>query len=73
MDYLMYYGMTHNPFDKAATEVIQTVDYKELTFRLNYLVQTLGLGLVTGRPGAGKTIILRDFVTQLDQNQYRVS
>lgn len=73
MDYLMYYGMTHNPFDKSVQTVIKTIDYKELTFRLNYLIKTLGLGVVTGRPGAGKTIILRDFVRQLDPNQYRVN
>lgn len=73
MDYLMYYGMTHNPFDKSVKTVIKTIDHQELTFRLNYLVQTLGLGIVTGRPGTGKTIILRDFVGQLDQNQYRVN
>ena len=30
MDYLVYYGMTHNPFDKTAPKVIETVDYKEL-------------------------------------------
>ena len=73
MDYLMYYGMRHNPFDKAATEVVETIDYKELTFRLNYLTETLGLGLVTGRPGTGKTVILREFAKQLDANQYHVS
>jgi type II secretory pathway predicted ATPase ExeA len=73
MDYLMYYGMSHNAFDKAAEKVIQTVDYKELSFRLNYLTATLGLGLVTGRSGVGKTVILRDFTERLDINKYYVS
>lgn len=47
MDYLVYYGMTHNPFDKTAPKVIETVDYKELNVRLKYLTDVLGIGLVT--------------------------
>lgn len=73
MNYLMYYGMSQNPFDKAANQVIETVDYKELMFRLKYLIETLGLGLVTGRPGTGKTVLLREFTNQLDSTQYHVS
>lgn len=72
MDYLVYYGMTHNPFDKTAPKVIETVDYKELNVRLKYLTDVLGIGLVTGRPGAGKTVILREYARRLNTNQYRV-
>lgn len=72
-DYLMYYGMSANPFDKTTKTVIETIDFKELSFRLKYLINTLGIGLVTGRPGVGKTIILRKFTENLDLNQYHVS
>ena len=73
MDYLMFYSMSQNPFDKAISTIIQTVDYKGLTFRLKYLTEALGFGLVTGRPGTGKTVILHEFANQLDPNQYHVS
>lgn len=72
-EHLMYYGLTHNPFDKASENIVETVDYKELSFRLKYLTETLGIGLVTGRPGVGKTVILRDFVNHLDANRYAIS
>lgn len=67
MDYLVYYGMTHNPFDKTAPKVIETVDFKELNVRLKYLTDVLGIGLVTGRPGAGKTVILREYARRLNE------
>lgn len=73
MDCLMYYGMTHNPFDKEAKEVIETIDYNEMCYRLNYLKDLLGIGVLTGRPGTGKTFALRQFVTSLNPNVYKVS
>lgn len=73
MDALIYYGMTHNPFDKTAPKVVETIDFKELNIRLSYLTEVLGIGLVTGRPGAGKTVIIREFARRLSSNQYRVS
>lgn len=73
MDHLMFYGLTRDPFDKSDSVIVPTIDYKELTKRLNYLTETRGIGLVTGRPGVGKTVILRDFAQSLDGNRYRVS
>ena len=72
MDYLMYYGMSENPFDKTSTTIVETVDHKEMSFRLRYLTETLGIGLFTGHSGAGKTLILRDFARHLNPNRFKV-
>ncbi|WP_407895399.1 hypothetical protein [Lacticaseibacillus sp. N501-2] len=73
MDFTMFYGMSHNPFDKTAPKVVETIDFKEMNVRLKYLTNVLGIGLITGRPGAGKTVILREYAQRLNPNQYRVS
>ncbi|MFC6165946.1 ExeA family protein, partial [Lactiplantibacillus dongliensis] len=72
MDFLVYYGLTHNPFDKASKQVVTTIDYKEMSYRLDYLIKSLGIGLFTGRSGVGKTVILRNFAQQLSPNKYQV-
>ena len=46
--------------------------YKELIFRLNYLVQTKGFGVLTGGPGRGKTTMIRHWVKSLNQSAYKV-
>jgi type II secretory pathway predicted ATPase ExeA len=72
MDYLTFHGLTHNPFDKDSEAVMETVDYKEMMFRLNYLKSTLGVGVFTGAPGVGKTFILKNFADSLNPNLYKV-
>lgn len=72
MNYWLYYGMKSNPFDKETQEIIQTVDFKEMTYRLNYLKELRGIGVFTGRPGAGKTFTLRQFSLNLNSNLYKV-
>ncbi len=54
------------------TSVVETNDYKELIFRLNYLVQTKGFGVLTGGPGRGKTTMIRHWVKSLNQSAYKV-
>jgi type II secretory pathway predicted ATPase ExeA len=72
MDFTTYYGLTHNPFDKESDAVLETVDFKEMQFRLNYLKDTLGIGLITGNPGVGKSFALRKFAEDLNPNLYKV-
>ena len=60
MNYTSRYGLEFNPFIKNSKDVlVETNDYKELVFRLNYLVQTKGFGVLTGGPGRGKTTMIR--------------
>ena len=56
MDYTARYGLEFNPFLKNSKEVlVETQEYKETIFRLNYLLATKGFGLLTGSAGRGKT------------------
>ena len=49
MDYTARYGLEFNPFLKNSKEVlVETQEYKETIFRLNYLLATKGFGLLTG-------------------------
>ena len=55
MDYTARYGLEFNPFLKNSKEVfVETQEYKEVLFRLNYLLTTKGFGLLTGSAGRGK-------------------
>lgn len=73
MDMKLFYGLSYNPFQKDAKDTtIETIDFKEMQGRLNYLCQTKGIGVFTGRPGVGKTYGLRQFVSSLNPALYQV-
>lgn len=73
MDYISRYGLEFNPFIKNSKDlIIETTEYKESIYRLNYLLQTKGFGLITGSPGKGKTTIVRNFVKSLNPSLYKV-
>ena len=69
MNYTGRYGMEFNPFIKNSKEIlVETTDYKEVTFRLNYLLNIRGFGVLTGQPGLGKTALLRNWSHSLNQS-----
>ena len=73
MDYISRYGLEFNPFIKNSNDfIIETTEYKEIIYRLNYLLQTKGFGLITGSPGKGKTTVVRNFVKLLNPSLYKV-
>lgn len=73
MNYTARYGLEFNPFLKNAKEiVVDTIEYKETVFRLDYLVKTKGFGLLTGSPGRGKTTIIRNWASGLNPSLYKV-
>ena len=73
MDYTSRYGMDFNPFIKNSKEiVVETSDYKEVIFRLNYLLNNKGFGILTGGPGRGKTTIIRNWANSLNSSLYKV-
>ena len=66
MDYTARYGLEFNPFIKNAKEIyVETPEFKELRFRLNYLLSTRGFGLLTDSPGRGKTTAIRSWAASL--------
>ncbi len=73
MDYFTRYGLEFNPFIKNSKEIlVNTSEYKETLFRLDYLAKTKGFGLLTGSPGRGKTTAIRTWATSLNPSLYKV-
>ena len=73
MDYFTRYGLEFNPFIKNSKEIIvDTSEYKETLFRLNYLIRTKGFGILTGAPGRGKTTAIRNWAKTLNPSLYKV-
>lgn len=73
MDYIARYGLEFNPFLKNSRDIyIENEETKEVLFRLGFLAQTKGFGLLTGAPGLGKTTVLRSFCASLSPANFKV-
>lgn len=73
MNYHARYGLEFNPFIKNSKDiVVESSEYKEVQYRLNYLLNNKGIGLVTGMPGKGKTTALRLWSKGLNPSLYKV-
>ena len=71
--YRKHYGFRRLPFDRdlPAEDLFPNSCLDELHSRLTYLVQTRGIGIVTGEPGSGKTTALRRLRMSLHPDQVR--
>ncbi len=68
-----YFGLSYDPFDKryqARGPTVASSDFTEMIQRLNYLKDMRGIGLITARPGMGKSFGLRCFAEALNPSQY---
>ena len=73
MDYFTRYGLEFNPFIKNSKEIlIDTTEYKETLFRLDYLAKPKGFGILTGSAGRGKTTAVRSWAASLNPSLYKV-
>lgn len=73
MDYFTRYGLEFNPFIKNSKEIlVDTSEYKETLFRLDYLSKAKGFGILTGSAGRGKTTALRNWAKSLNPSLYKV-
>lgn len=73
MDYFTRYGLEFNPFIKNSKEIlIDTTEYKETLFRLDYLAKTKGFGILTGSAGRGKTTAVKSWAASLNPSLYKV-
>lgn len=73
MDYFTRYGLEFNPFIKNSKEIlVETCEYREISFRLDYLAKTKGFGLLTGSAGRGKTTAVRNWAAGLNPSLYKV-
>ena len=66
MDYTSRYGLEFNPFLKNSKDIlVETQEFKELRFRLDYLLSTRGFGLLTGSPARRTTTLSRESISKL--------
>lgn len=73
MDYFTRYGLEFNPFIKNSKEIlVDTSEYRETLFRLDYLAKTKGFGILTGSAGRGKTTSIRNWTATLNPSLYKV-
>ena len=52
---LQHFGLTHYPLGKANTELWDDGPHERLAERFQWLLDSPGVGLLTGEPGVGKT------------------
>ena len=73
MELTSRYGLECNPFLKNSKEILYTGrEFKEVLFRLEYLCQTKGFGILTGAPGRGKTTVVRHWARNLNPSLCKV-
>jgi general secretion pathway protein A len=71
-DIVTFHGLRHPPFDKAIRirDVVDTGPLTECAARLDFIKRRGGIMLLVGDPGVGKTLALRRFVENLNDNLY---
>ena len=70
--YLQHFGLRHAPLGKELTEPWDDGAVANLKQRFDWLLQSPGLGLLTGEPGVGKTAALRSITSALNPHRYLV-
>lgn len=72
-DLLIHFGLKRWPFHKEIkpTDVVETEPLGECLARLQFIKRRGGILLLTGDPGVGKTLALRRFVAEMNDNLFR--
>lgn len=70
--YLQHFGLRHPPLGKDPAEPWDDGALQHLGERFNWLLQSPGLGLLTGEPGVGKTAALRSLTAKLNPHRFMV-
>ena len=70
--YLQHFGLRHPLLGKNLTEPWDDGVLAQLGQRFNWLLESPGIGLLTGEPGVGKTAALRSLTQPLNPHRYRV-
>ncbi|MDQ6950611.1 MAG: ATP-binding protein [Mariprofundales bacterium] len=72
MMYKQHFGLTHAPFNKAAAALWDDGAITHLQEQFQWLLDSPGVGLLTGEPGVGKTAALRIVTVPLNPHRYQV-
>ncbi len=69
---LHHFGLKHYPLGKAPAELWDDGTLARLNERFTWLLESPGVGLLTGEAGVGKTAALRQLTQALNPHRYRV-
>ncbi|MEI6355445.1 MAG: ATP-binding protein [Methylococcus sp.] len=70
--YRQHFGIKAHPFDKAATDLWEDHAINPLRERFQWLLESPGLGLLTGDPGVGKTSAIRKLAQAVNPHRYQI-
>lgn len=70
--YLQHFGLRYPPLGKELSDPWDDGVLVKLTERFGWLLQSPGVGLMTGEPGVGKTSALRHVTRSLNPHRYQV-
>jgi len=70
--YLQQFNLTHAPFSKGTPTFWKTAAIEELQSRFRWLLESPGIGLLTGEAGVGKTAALHQLCQKLNPHEYQV-
>ena len=70
--YLQHFGLRHAPLGKDSPDLWDDGLLAPLQERFAWLLQSPGVGLLTGEPGVGKTAALRQLTQPLNPHRFQV-
>mgnify|MGYP000055962725 CR=1 FL=1 len=70
--YQQHFGLTHCPLGKQTKKLWDDGVLTTLNQRFDWLLQSPGIGLLTGEPGVGKTAWMRQMTKSLNPHQYQL-
>jgi len=70
--YKQHFGLKAAPLGKEQNELWDDGELARLNERFQWLLQSPGLGLLTGEPGVGKSAALRHLTQRLNPHRYQV-
>jgi len=70
--YQQHFGLKHAPLGKQTPELWDDGTYATLQERFQWLLDSPGIGLLTGDAGVGKTAALRQLTQELNPHRYQV-
>jgi len=70
--YQQHFGLKHAPLGKQIPELWDDGALSTLNDRFQWLLESPGVGLLTGEPGVGKTVALRQLTQRLNPHRHQV-
>ena len=70
--HLQHFGLRHAPLSKQSTDLWDDGAITHFSERFAWLLQSPGIGLITGESGVGKTAVLRQLTRNINPHRHQV-